>query len=213
MISALIPVKPFSRAKSRLGSALSPEQRIALAEALFARTLQIVSEVPSINSVILVCAADVSPPPMPLPVLSLPDPGRGLNAAIAAGLAQCDADAAVILPTDLPLLHPTAIQRVAVALESIPGPAMVIAPDRFEEGTNVLALRPPTVLRTAYGRHSFRNHCAAALRAGLTVSVLRDPALAFDLDTPGELALLPADQWGWLQPHREVMPTPLPNRL
>src|SRR5437868_2150541 len=68
--------------------------------------------------------------------------------------------------------------------------AVAVAPDRADVGTNALLLRPPRALVPAFGPASFDRHRAAARARGLSVAIVRLPALALDLDTPADLALL-----------------------
>jgi 2-phospho-L-lactate guanylyltransferase len=42
----------------------------------------------------------------------------------------------------------------------------------------------------AYGPDSFARHVASARAAGLTVRIVTDPSLAFDIDVPEDLAHL-----------------------
>jgi 2-phospho-L-lactate guanylyltransferase len=187
MIVAVLPVKPFSRAKSRLAPALAPAARAALARGLYRHTLEVLRNTPSIDHLVVVGQPSASPS-----VVAIADPGRGLNAAVAAGLAAAgDADAALVLPTDLPLLSEDAIDRLLAQLT--PGrPQIVIAPDRWHDGTNALLLTPPTVIAPTFGSASFARHRQTGLAAGIVVTVHHDPALALDLDHPDDLATVPA---------------------
>ena len=63
---------------------------------------------------------------------------------------------------------------------------VAIAPDKTGRGTNALALRPPDALRFSFGIDSFAKHRAAA--GALPFVVVDRPGLAFDLDTPEDLA-------------------------
>lgn len=51
---AIMPVKPFVRAKSRLASVLTPEQREALAERMLRHGLATLSRVPAIGGVLVI---------------------------------------------------------------------------------------------------------------------------------------------------------------
>ena len=65
-------------------------------------------------------------------------------------------------------------------------------PCHHDDGTPVLSI-PTAAAATfafAYGPGSFRRHVAAARAAGLAVRVVRDPALAFDVDTVDDVATL-----------------------
>lgn len=188
MIVAVLPVKPFRSAKSRLAPALDPAARAALARGLYRRTLEVLLNTPSIDRLVVVGQPQAHPA-----VVAIADPGGGLNAAVAAGLAAAkDADAALVLPCDLALLSEDTIDRLLARLEPVVGsPHLVIAPDRWRHGTNALLLTPPTVIAPTFGPASFARHRQVAQAAGIVVTVHHDPALALDLDHPDDLAALP----------------------
>jgi len=101
------------------------------------------------------------------------DPGGGLGAAVAAGLAGVD-DHVLVLNADLPCATPVAIERLASA-----GLALVAAADGT---TNALSLPEPAVFAPLYGPGSaerFRAHAGFA-----TVAV---PELESDVDTDDDL--------------------------
>ena len=92
----------------------------------------------------------------------------------------------VVLHGDLPNL---AADDVAALIDAAAGgPAVAIAPDRLGTGTNGLALRPPGVIGFRFGAGSFAAHRAEAQTAGVDPAVVVRPGLAFDLDTPEDLA-------------------------
>ncbi|MGH2457081.1 MAG: 2-phospho-L-lactate guanylyltransferase, partial [Candidatus Limnocylindria bacterium] len=93
--------------------------------------------------------------------------------------------ALAVLHGDLPNL---AVDDVRALVDAIPAAGVAIAPDRAESGTNGLALRPPDAIGFRFGPGSFAAHRAEARRAGLSLAVVRRPGLAFDLDTPDDLA-------------------------
>jgi 2-phospho-L-lactate guanylyltransferase len=71
------------------------------------------------------------------------------------------------------------------------GQAIVtIVPCHRDDGTPVLSLPTGTGFRFQYGPGSFRRHAAEARRLGLGVRVVRDPNLAFDVDTAADLDAL-----------------------
>jgi 2-phospho-L-lactate guanylyltransferase len=65
---------------------------------------------------------------------------------------------------------------------------VAIAPDRAGTGTNGLVLRPPGVMNFRFGTGSFAAHLAEAERAEVPVVAVNRAGLAFDLDTPEDLA-------------------------
>jgi 2-phospho-L-lactate/phosphoenolpyruvate guanylyltransferase len=106
----------------------------------------------------------------------LPDPGVGLGAAVAAGLARSEGSA-VVLNADLPAATPHAVQKLASA-----GLALVEAADGT---TNALSLPDPTLFAQLYGPGS-----AARFRAHAAFATVRIAELETDVDTPEDLERL-----------------------
>ncbi len=117
--------------------------------------------------------------------------GMGLN----SGLDQVRFDALVddvetlaVLHGDLPNLQRTDIETLLAALPGDGRPGVAIAPDRAGTGTNALVLRPPGVIRFRFGVGSFAKHLEEVERAGVPLVAVNRAGLAFDLDTPEDLA-------------------------
>ena len=58
------------------------------------------------------------------------------------------------------------------------GPLVVLAPDRHDQGTNALLLRPPGILPFQFGQESFPRHVALAQARAAEVLVYRAPGTA-----------------------------------
>jgi 2-phospho-L-lactate guanylyltransferase len=113
----------------------------------------------------------------------------GLNAGLEQARREALADGIdtlVVLHGDLPNL---ATDDVAALLDAVPPRAGVaIAPDRGGSGTNGLAMRPPDAIAFRFGIGSFAAHCAEAQAADVPLFEVHRAGLAFDLDTPADLA-------------------------
>ena len=94
------------------------------------------------------------------------------------------ADAILVIPMDLPLITPAAIDAVAAALTQDAAATVVLVPDRHGTGTNTLGLRPPDVIDVAFGPSSREAHRARAEAAAARFVELPDSPLSVDLDTP-----------------------------
>ncbi|MBX6771060.1 MAG: 2-phospho-L-lactate guanylyltransferase [Chloroflexi bacterium] len=193
-VAAIIPVKHLDRAKSRLADQLSPVERAGLVLALLEHVLDAVRRAPSVDRCLV-----VSPDPrvrdqaaaLGAAVLDEPAAGGGQNAALehARSFVRLWRPAALlIVAADLPRLTPADLEAVS-GLGAEPG-TVVLAPDRREEGTNLLYLTPPDCLPFCFGPGSFRVYRSEAERRGLRVRVYRAPGTASDLDTPDDLAAL-----------------------
>ncbi len=188
-ICAILPVKPLARAKSRLARALKAPTRAALVRSIFSRTLDVIAQVDRIDGVIVV-SRDLTILELARQrnAITLMEADSGLNPAItqAAYWAQAHrARAVIVIPVDLPLITPVDLN--ALIDRAVEERCIVIAPDRHEDGTNLLLVRPPDAIHFAYGASSFNAHRARASERGLSVHEYRSPTAAFDIDVPDDL--------------------------
>jgi 2-phospho-L-lactate guanylyltransferase len=188
-IYATIPVKPLARAKSRLARALKAPTRAALVRSMFSRTLDVIAQVDRIDGVIVVSRdLTILELARQREAITLMESDSGLNPAVtqAAHWAQAHyTQAVIVIPADLPLI--TAADLDAVIDQAVEERCIVIAPDRHEDGTNLLLARPPEAIQFAYGASSFNAHRAQAIARGLLVHEYRSPTTAFDIDVPDDL--------------------------
>ena len=175
----LVPVKAFAEAKLRLAPALTEIERAALARRMASRVVAAASPLP----VAVVCDdVDVRIWADSVGARVVWRPGRGLNRAVQDGVAALAADGferVVIAHGDLPLA--TTLAWVA------DGDGVTLVPDRHDDGTNVACVPAAAGFRFAYGSGSFARHRSEADRLDLTLRVVRDPALGWDVDVPGDL--------------------------
>lgn len=191
---ALVPVKPFTAAKSRLAAALTDAVRARLAQELLGHTLRVLAGVPRLSGVAVVSRDPaVGAVARDHGALLLPEVAGGLNEIVDQGLdalRAVGARTAVVVLSDLPELATEDIESLLELGEHYP---LVVAPDTKDEGTNALLVTPPDRIRTCFGRWgSFRAHLGRADALHIEAAVLRRPALAFDLDTPNDLQRLAA---------------------
>ncbi len=206
---AIVPVKPLRRAKSRLARALKANQRAALSRSMLARTLDVLSSVDRLAGMLVVSrdltVQDIARAKNAIP---LAETESGLNAAVSQAcewITAQGASGALIVPIDLPLL--TAFDIEAMIDHAVEPACIVVAPDRRDEGTNALLLRPPHAIRPAFGRSSFAAHRAQAVASGLPIHVYRSATIALDIDLPADLDHY-REQVGRIVPHP---PTPSPE--
>jgi len=117
--------------------------------------------------------------------------GMGLNEGLDQARSQAildGIDTLIVLHGDLPNLRPGDIETLIGALPADRSPGVAIAPDRAGTGTNGLALQPPGVIGFRFGIGSFAAHAAEVERAGVPCVAVNRAGLAFDLDTPADLA-------------------------
>ncbi len=187
---AIVPVKPLNRAKSRLAEVLPPDDREQLAAGLLERTIRLLQPMPEIHGV-LVISRDTKALALvrDLGAHTVQESGNPeLNTALYRAtnvLWMQGADAALVVPADLPLLSVDDIRSVLGLARY--QQTVVLAPDRREEGTNLLLVRPPGLIPYAFGGPSFAEHQRLAREAGATLHVYRSERAGLDLDTPDDL--------------------------
>ena len=144
----LIPVKAFHQAKRRLGPTVTATERERLARRMASHVVAASAPL----TVAVVCDdADVARWAVGLGAIVLWEPGQGLNGAVRAGqrrLARAGARWVTVAHGDLPYARGLGV------LESFPG--VTLAPDRRDDGTNVLRLPAGCDFRFSYGPGSFR---------------------------------------------------------
>jgi 2-phospho-L-lactate guanylyltransferase len=192
-VQAVIPVKRLDRALGRLAAVLSPRERRTLQEAMLRDLLGACRGCDALAETLVVTAdPDAAALAADLGARVLPDhtPPRGMNAAVAIGLADAvrGRRLALVLTADLPLATAEDLTRVVAAAPG--GRGIVLVPSRDGTGTNALLMVPADAMPTELGPDSRGHHRAHAAAQGLEVVEVMLPRLALDIDTPADLALL-----------------------
>ena len=196
-ILAAVAYKGRVGGKRRLSGLLSPDERAELGLAMLEDVLDVLLDVPALETILLVTTETRLPDHLVRGrvqrVLDADDTlgnGDGLNLAFvrAQQLAvEAGAGALLLVPADIPAIAPADID--VILARGAPN-SVVLAPDKAGLGTNALLLTPPTALRPSFGEGSCVLHWRAALDAGLLATVMPRPLLALDIDTPQDVALL-----------------------
>lgn len=177
--AVLVPVKAFDQAKRRLDAALGADERASLARAMAEQVLRAARPLP----VAVVCDdTKVADWARGLGALVIWEPGRGLNGAVEAGVDRLrSAGVAQVIVAHADLPRATGLELVGLA------PGVTLVPDRFGNGTNVIAVPSDAAFRFSYGPGSFARHRAEVARIGLPLHVLDLPDLAWDVDEPADV--------------------------
>lgn len=192
---AVVPVRTFEGAKSRLGAVLDAEERRDLVERLLRRTVRAAVATRGIAAVIV-----VSPDPEVLAVAGaegatpLTQRSRGLNPALGEARDAATAAGAtrlLVIPADLPEITAGDLAVVLDAGDRVGAPSVVLVPDRHGRGTNALLLTPADVIDPAFGGDSRAAHAWLAESADAAYVEVAD-VLRLDLDTPDDLLLVEA---------------------
>lgn len=187
-IFAIVPVKKFENAKTRLSQMLSADDRILLSSLMLGDTLSVLSGVELLQQVVVVSGdrrAEEIAARHDAKFL-YEERESGVNSAVALGdnySMDQDADATVVIPQDLPLLNALDL-AMACELAASEDRCIVICPSLRYDGTNLLIRRPPCAIKTYYDSDSYAMHIKAAGSLGIPVKLFSSRKLMYDLDTP-----------------------------
>lgn len=202
--AVVVPVKAFSVAKRRLAAALGPAARAVLARQLADIVVAAARPLP----VLIVCDDDeVAAWARAAGAGVVWSPGRGLDGAVADGVAHAGSAGAtrvVVAHADLPLARDLTVLLEARA-------DVVLVPDRRRDGTNVVVVPATAGFSFSYGTRSFDRHLTEGRRLGLTVEVRDDDALAWDVDVPADLDHLAVAALLGRSEHDRPQPVPTPS--
>lgn len=192
--TAILPVKSFRDAKTRLAADLGGPQPELAAEmaagvlrALCASSVDGVVVVTRERSV-MDLAAELG---AELVEEERPD---GHSAAAQLGILRAlelGAQRVLLAAGDCPLLTAAAVDGL---LARHRGGGVVILADRHGTGTNALLLAPPTAIPPSFGMGSRERHAELAHRRGVPWTVEEVPAFAYDVDTADDLAAVRAQR-------------------
>ncbi|MFF4256077.1 2-phospho-L-lactate guanylyltransferase [Streptomyces sp. NPDC001663] len=160
----VIPLKPLSRAKSRLSDTAADALRPGLALAFAQDTVAAALACPAVRDVAVVTDDALAGRELAaLGARIVPDePRGGLNAALAHGATAVRAarptSAVAALNADLPALRPPELSRVLDAAAEFPRAFLA---DAAEIGTTLLAATPAQELLPSFGPDSRARHRAS----------------------------------------------------
>jgi 2-phospho-L-lactate guanylyltransferase len=185
----IVLVKDFGSAKQRLGPALDPAARRALARRNAQRAIRaaaagehrlVVAGNEEAADVARRLGADfiVEPRPEGQNIAAR----RGIDHAVAHG-----ASAVLLLSSDLPFVQRGAVREVLAAAEVEEGLVAIAVPAIGRGGTNALYLRPPDVIDLHFGGDSLTLFRHDAERRGVRFVIHESAQMALDLDEPQDL--------------------------
>jgi 2-phospho-L-lactate/phosphoenolpyruvate guanylyltransferase len=186
--AAIVPIKRFGSAKSRLAGTSAASLRPALAEAMLIDVLAELGRCRRLGPIIVVsgepAAAGIA---RDFGADHVDDPtDAGHSEAAAIGIAHAGARGATVialLPGDCPLVRAAEIDDALATRAD----GVTVIPDRHGSGTNGLILSPPDAIPPAFGPGSRERHLELAREVGVAAEVAEIPSLSLDLDTGDDL--------------------------
>jgi 2-phospho-L-lactate guanylyltransferase len=188
---ALVPIKPFASAKTRLEPLLTRAECARLAEEMARDVLRALKAAADISGIAILSneprlAALAEAAGARIYAEQEGEDYRAALGRVAADLEQHGARQLLVVPTDLPTLSSADVQRL---IQGHPG-GVTICPAAVDGGSNALVLSPPTAIPFLYGPDSASRHLAAAAAAGIAARTVEVAGFARDVDTPDDLRWL-----------------------
>ena len=190
-IAAIIPVKTFSKAKTRIG--LSSQQKEKLCKLMLEEILHTLSISPQIEKIIIVTkeekALEIG---KKFNIFSIIDnEEKSVNSAVALAdkyLLENDFDASIVFPQDIPYIKTQDIDFILNY--KIPPNFAIVVPSRRFDGTNALVRMPVDLMETHYDEDSYKIHMNTAKEHTRNVALVFSKRIMWDVDNIEDLKFL-----------------------
>lgn len=187
-IAAIIPVKTFSNAKTRLG--LSQIQKEELCKIMLEEILFTISISPQIEKIIMVTKETkaITIGKKFDSIIIADEKEEGVNSAVALAdkyLLENNFDASIVFPQDIPYIKTQDIDFM-LNYQAPPNFAIVVPSRRFD-GTNALMRMPVDLMKTHYDEDSYKIHMNTAKEHTLNVALIFVKRIMWDVDNSEDL--------------------------
>lgn len=182
LVYVIVPVNKIERAKKRLSSEITTEERKELLLCMVRDVLGSLSKIKSKIRTLMIS----------------PDNLRGIAEEYGAEFVleedkddvnrsveyaslyarERNADATLFLPADMPLVKSEDIEEVLRLGKQY----SVVISRTNDNGTGILFRRPPDIIPTFFGKNSFSSHREYAEKRGASMAVIDRESLSFDID-------------------------------
>jgi len=190
-IAAIIPVKTFSLAKTRLN--LSAQKKEELCKIMLEEIVHTLSISPHIYKIIIVTkekgAIEIAKKYNTIFIEDNDE--KNVNSAIALAdkyLLENKFDASIIFPQDIPYIKTQDIEFI-LNYTSPPNFAIVVPSRRFD-GTNALVRMPVNLMPTHYDEDSYKIHMNTAKEVTKNVALVFVRRIMLDVDNLEDLEFL-----------------------
>jgi 2-phospho-L-lactate guanylyltransferase len=190
-IGAIIPVKTFSRAKTRLN--LSQEKTEKICEAMLESVLKNVTQSELIEKTVLVSkdekALNIG---KKFGALGIYDESElGVNSAVLLAdnyFSKEGFEATMVFPQDIPLILPEDVQTLCQMRTS--ERCVLVVPSRKFDGTNALFRSPTNVMETHYDEDSYKIHMNTAEKRNASSALVLIRRIMLDIDDQSDLRFI-----------------------
>ena len=190
-VGAIVPVKTFSRAKTRLN--LSEEKTEQICSIMLESVLSAISQSNVMEETVIVSkdefALNMGKKFGAIQVYDQEE--LGVNNAVMLGdryFVKEDFDLTIVFPQDIPLIQPEDIQMLFEMKGS--NRCVLVVPSRTFDGTNALLRMPVDVMETHYDEDSYKIHLNTAEKKNATSALILIPRIMLDVDDQADLRLV-----------------------
>ena len=190
-IAAIIPVKTFLNAKTRLN--LPTEKVEELCKLMLEEILGVISTSSKIEKIILITkekkAIEIGKKFNTVTIID--EKEESVNEAVSLAdeyLLENNFNASVVFPQDIPFIK---IEDIDFMLKHQLHPNFaIIVPSRKFDGTNALVRMSTDLMKTHYDDDSYRNHMKTAKEHTMNVAMVFVKRIMYDIDDQEDLKFL-----------------------
>jgi 2-phospho-L-lactate guanylyltransferase len=187
---AIIPVKSFSKAKTRLN--IPQIKRELLCKEMLKEVLRTLSKCKSIDDIVIVSKDDaVIKLSKPFNAIQIFDDELGVNQAVHLAdqhLSGLECNCSVIFPQDIPIMESSDVDSLLGFLKS--KNSVILVPSRQFNGTNALVRYYASFMKTQYDKGSYSHQINAAKSVTQKVSLALIRRVMLDIDDELDLAFM-----------------------
>ena len=188
--SAIIPVKTFSKAKTRLNIQQTCKEEIC--SIMLQEVLKTISNCNLVSKIVIVSKDETALKiGKPFNAVEIFDDESGVNNAINLAdeyLSDKNFDCSVIFPQDIPIMTSSDIDALLGFIRSIN--SVIIVPSRQFNGTNALVRYPVGLMQTRYDMGSYTHQMDAASTKTKNISIALIRRMMLDIDDESDLAFM-----------------------
>lgn len=190
-IAAIIPVKTFENAKTRLE--LEPTKKQALCKLMLEEILHTVSISPKIDEIVVVTkdSEAIQIAKKFDAVCIIDEKEESVNGAVALAdkyLLENNFVASIVFPQDIPYIKTQDIDFI-LNYKAPPNFAIIVPSRRFD-GTNALVRMPIDLMETHYDEDSYKIHLNTAKEKTLNSALIFVKRIMLDVDNDEDLQFL-----------------------
>ena len=187
---AIIPVKSFSKAKTRLN--IPQIKRELLCKEMLEEVLKTLSKCKSIDNIVIVSKDDAAIKlGKSFGAMQIFDDDLGVNQAVDLAdqyIADLECNCSVIFPQDIPMMESSDIDNLLGFLKS--KNSVILVPSRQFNGTNALVRYYASSMKTQYDKGSYSHQINAAKSVTQKVSLALIRRVMLDIDDELDLAFM-----------------------